>query len=183
MKIELDPHPEPEPKYRRVPDFVPSYAPPRAQVVQPHQPVAQDVALWNPNAAANWSLPFSPIFGAILQAHNWRALGEPERAKRSMLWCYACLALYLVLPFVVLSSAGHESTGMIARGIAFWFLIFWYFLSARPQARYVKERHGDAYERRAWGTPLLVALGGVLAYYVYAFVLGTGVGIARHVAR
>jgi hypothetical protein len=37
-------------------------------------------ALWNPNAAANWSLLFSPMFGAWLHMKNWAALGEPERA-------------------------------------------------------------------------------------------------------
>lgn len=37
---------------------------------------AAAIALWNPNAAANWSLLFTPLFGAYLHMLNWRSLGE-----------------------------------------------------------------------------------------------------------
>jgi hypothetical protein len=45
------------------------YAPPKAQVADIVQAEAAP-ALWNPGAAASWSLLLSPAFGAILHPHN-----------------------------------------------------------------------------------------------------------------
>jgi hypothetical protein len=44
--------------------------------------------LWNPNAAASWSLLLTPAFGAWLHAANWRALGKPERSAANMVWVW-----------------------------------------------------------------------------------------------
>jgi len=38
-------------------------------------------AIWNPNAAANWSILFTPAFGSYLQMLNWRTLSEPAKAS------------------------------------------------------------------------------------------------------
>lgn len=38
-------------------------------------PNNEKITLWNPNAAVNWSVLFTPIFGAWIQAKNWKALG------------------------------------------------------------------------------------------------------------
>jgi hypothetical protein len=45
---------------------------------------------------------------------------------------------------------------------AFW--VIWYFVSARPQGRYVKEKFGMHYPRKTWGVPIAI---GVLAWVVY----------------
>lgn len=45
-------------------------------------------ALWNPNAAANWSLLFSPMFSALLYANNWIALGELQQAGSVRWWAW-----------------------------------------------------------------------------------------------
>jgi hypothetical protein len=50
-------------------------------------------------------------------------------------------------------------------------LLAWYFGSAKPQARLVKERYGEAYARRGWGLPLLLGVLGVLAFFVAAVVM------------
>ena len=42
-------------------------------------------AIWNPNAASNWSIIFTPAFGSYLHALNWRTLGEEEHARSAML--------------------------------------------------------------------------------------------------
>ena len=57
---------------------------------------SSNFALWNPNAAANWSLLFTPAFGAYLHAQNWRAMGEQDRASASMRWLFVGLALLAV---------------------------------------------------------------------------------------
>ena len=53
-------------------------------------------AIWNPDAAANWCLLFSPVFGTWLHMKNWRALGEPERARNRPPVVIAALALIIV---------------------------------------------------------------------------------------
>ena len=47
----------------------------------------QRAALWNPDAAACWSMLFTPLFGTILVIRNWEALGEPKRAVEYELFC------------------------------------------------------------------------------------------------
>ena len=47
------------------------------------------VPIWNPNAAANWSLIFTPAFGAYIQMLNWQRLGQEPRlsgTNRSCRW-------------------------------------------------------------------------------------------------
>ncbi|MGB0769032.1 MAG: hypothetical protein ACPGYV_15145, partial [Phycisphaeraceae bacterium] len=49
--------------------------------------------LYSPNAAANWSLLFTPIFGAYLHAKNWRAIGDADRADTNIKWMWIGIAL------------------------------------------------------------------------------------------
>lgn len=133
-------------------------------------------AIWNPNAAANWCLLFSPAFGAYLNMLNWRALGEPERAASSRAWFYTSLgflAFYTLLALVV----GNTVSDGISRLVSLVFLLSWYFASGRPQAKYVKERFGKDYVRKPWGKPLAYALGGFLAFILASFVVGVVSGL------
>ena len=114
-------------------------------------------ALWNPNAAANWSLLFSPVFGAFLQMKNWQALDEPHKAATAKMWAWlifvaiAALGLFgSVLPSQALNGLDRSA------GIAL--LLAWYFANGREQAAYVKERFGKTYPRRGWARPISVAL-------------------------
>jgi protein-S-isoprenylcysteine O-methyltransferase Ste14 len=61
------------------------YAPPKAPVADVVQAEAAP-ALWNPGAAASWSLLFSPAFGAFLHMKNWEALGQPDKAAAARKW-------------------------------------------------------------------------------------------------
>ena len=135
----------------------------------PHAPTRErtPIALWNPNAAANWSLLFSPIFGSYLHMLNWRSLGESERAAASQKWFYAGVGL-VVLSLLV----GFSSDTDFARALGGIFLLSWYFVSARGQAAYVKDKFGTAYVHRRWGKPLGVAAGVLVGVYVIAITLG-----------
>src|SRR5690242_12112576 len=42
--------------------------------------------LWNPVAAVRWSLVFTPAFGALLHAANWRTVGKNRPALANMWW-------------------------------------------------------------------------------------------------
>jgi hypothetical protein len=67
------------------------YAPPKARLadVVQHEDAP---ALWNPGAAASWSVLLSPAFGAFLHMKNWEALGEPDKAAGAKKW----VVIYLV---------------------------------------------------------------------------------------
>ena len=59
------------------------YAPPQTDLSAPAAELENNPPLWNPNAAAMWSLLFSPVFGALVHMKNWQAMGEPEKAAAS----------------------------------------------------------------------------------------------------
>ncbi|SFE63184.1 hypothetical protein SAMN04487869_1122 [Marinobacter sp. DSM 26671] len=112
----------------------------------------QSIEIWNPTAAANWSLLFSPIFGAFLQAKNWKSLGEQNKSKSSMLWVYlGCLIIFLVLIVPGLAKYGS--------GIGIIWLLFWYFTASKSQTKYVKEKYNDEYEKKGWFKPIIIAIG------------------------
>ncbi len=100
-------------------------------------PRQQQMELWNPNAAANWSLLFSPAFGAYLHMKNWEALGDNDKAKSSKTWFISSIILSIL-------------------GLGFFVLVAWYFSIGKKQAKYVKEKFGDRYTRKSWGAPLLI---------------------------
>jgi hypothetical protein len=133
------------------------YAPPRAVVAEVR--TADDAPpLWNPNAAANWSLLFSPVFGAWLHMTNWRALGDTRKAEVARNWMIAAI---VVTAAQLLAGRFYATSAGWTKFLSFFCLLAWYFASARGQARLVKERWGSDYPRRSWTQPLLI---GVLAY-------------------
>jgi hypothetical protein len=154
------------------------YAPPTAVVADAPQTETAP-AIWNPNAAANWSLLFSPAFGAFLHMRNWHALGELQleaMAKRWFIAALCMLALYIVLG---LALAGFKGVDAVTRTLAFGFLLVWYFSTARSQAKYVKEKFGKSYPRKSWGKPLLIAVVAVAGYILAAFLIGLVFGFAK----
>lgn len=120
-------------------------------------------SLWNPNAAANWSLLFTPIFGAYLHAANWRALGKSERATANMVWAWATVA-FLVINVGTLFLPDSWAIDGLMKGAGLAMLVGWYFSQGKSQAKYVKEAFPGGYLKKSWGAPLAIAIGGVLAY-------------------
>ena len=147
------------------------YAPPKSVVTD----VGTDESaptIWNPSAAANWSLLFSPIFGATLQMMNWQALGEPEKADSSKKW-----AIFSIIFFVLLTLSGFvfpevELVNALSRPLSLALLFSWYFASARIQQRYVKEKFGQSYPRKGWLKPLLLAIVAVIGLIVVTGLIG-----------
>lgn len=113
---------------------------------------AQEIspALWNPAAAVNWSILFTPIFGTYLHTKNWKALGEPARARSSIIWFWVSLVL---IGIAVLGPLNEKATG----GVMLWMVILWYIFAARKQISYIRERVGKNYPRRSFGKPILIA--------------------------
>jgi hypothetical protein len=93
---------------------------------------------------------FTPIFGSILVAANWEALGEESRARTARIWAW--LAAPLVL------------------GGIFTFIL-WYVFVNRRQAKYVREKWGTDYPRQPWGKPLGIAFGILFGVWTLFFML------------
>jgi len=123
--------------------------------------------IWNPNAAANWSLLFTPVFGSLLHALNWKAMGKPEKATSGFIWAGAFL-VYMLLSIIL-------PIGKL------WvvFLIVWYFVAGRPQAKYVKETFGEDYDRKPWGLPLGIAVGGYIVYFILIVVVVSVISVIQ----
>lgn len=134
------------------------YSPPKS-VVSDAVRSGNAPPIWNPNAAANWSLLFSPAFGAYLHLLNWRALEKPDKAAFARVW--------FVVGLIVLVVAMVTEWG----GVLLLYLLLWYFAAARGQAKYVKERFGDSFPRRPWGKPLMIGLAAWLGFAVVATLL------------
>jgi len=148
------------------------YAPPQADVETIDRPVAAAPALWNPNAAASWSLLFSPIFGAILHMKNWQALGETQKAATSKAWAIGsaiCIAVLALSPVFVSDSKAMDALGRFS-GLAL--LISWYYAVGKSQQTYVMAKFGKTYPRRGWSKPLLAAIGVLLGFFALLFIAG-----------
>jgi hypothetical protein len=147
------------------------YAPPKSTVADiGHDGVSP--AIWNPNSAANWSLLFSPAFGAYLHMKNWEALGEPAKASVAKVWVLVTL---LALASTAVAAAfwpNPRSLDGVSRTVGFVLLLSWYFSSGRSQAEYVKSRYGKDYPRRTWGKPLLLACLALVGFIVFIVVVG-----------
>lgn len=135
--------------------------------------VERSAGLWNPHALANWSVLFTPVFGAILASANWRQLGNQGRADAAMRWAYGA-AIVAGLPFlgILIGMNGTFDPVLVSVLMGTWpFLVvltlgLWYFLSIRPQARFIRDNFGTAYARQSWGKPLGVAVTAVVALAV-----------------
>src|SRR6185295_3877185 len=94
--------------------------------------------LWNPNAAANWSLLLTPAFGAYLHAMNWRTLGKPEHARTNMVWVWMTVVI-LMINFATLFMPDSKTVDGLLRSAGLGLLVGWYVTQARSQMKYVKE--------------------------------------------
>ena len=136
----------------------------QASPVQPlsNQAVAAAPLLWNPEAAGAWSLIFNPVFGSTLVLMNWQALRVPEKVRSAQLW--------LLMSIIVLVGSFFLPTSIQAL-VSIGYLLVWYFAAAKPQAKYIKERWGQAYPRRSWLWPLLIAFGLLFSFLCLIFAL------------
>jgi hypothetical protein len=136
---------------------------------------SQPPALWNPYAAARWSLIFSGAFGAFLHAQNADAMGRVEEAKANRVWCYLWIAYFCFV--MVTSSILVVPKGLLPL-VSLGLSSGWYFSLGRKQATYVKETLRDGYERRPWVEPLLIAF---FAFFGWA-IIGSMIAVAIKLA-
>jgi hypothetical protein len=133
------------------------YSPPKADVADVGRGLTPP-PLWNPGAAANWSLLFSPAFGAFLHMKNWEALGEPAKASTAKVWAIVTLVVIVGTAVAAALMPTNNALGGFSRLIGIVLLISWYASSGRGQMAYVKTQFGKDYPRKGWGKPLLIAV-------------------------
>jgi hypothetical protein len=142
------------------------YASPSAQARPVERALAVHPTLWNPSAAALWSLLFSPIFGAVLHARNWTAIGDLPRARGQYIWAIG-YGIYLCMVIAASAFLPHSRPmDSTLRFTSIGMLAAWYFMSASAQVAFVKERYGERYLRHGWGLPLLIAAGSFVLFVV-----------------
>jgi hypothetical protein len=155
------------------------YAPPKSKVADIVQGEAAP-ELWNPGAAASWSLLLSAAFGAFIHMKNWEALGEPDKAAAAKKWVVAYFVT--ILGFVLMGAFLPNNRAILGvlRLCSFGLLLAWYFVSGKPQLDFVKARYGKDYPRRGWAQPLLIALGVIVGFVL---VVGAVVGLTAGLLR
>lgn len=127
--------------------------------------------LWNPAAAACWSLLFTPVFGAALHMHNWRALGDEENARLAKGWMLASLGILAVMILVGMVLPESKELDRVQRSVGTGLLFAWYFTAARAQQKLVKERFGKDYPRKGWTRPIGAALLALLGLFLVCLVV------------
>ena len=145
------------------------YGRPEPPPNEPPLKADQANAIWNPNATANWSLPFTPAFGSYLQMLNWRTLNEPAKASSAQSWFYASLLLLFIYFLIGMFVSDAEGRLNIIWWLSFLYLITWYIVAGRSQVKYVKAKFGKNYPKKPWGQALLIAVGALICCWVVAF--------------
>lgn len=125
-------------------------------------------SLWNPNAAACWSLLFSPAFGAFLHARNAESLGRTEDAKANKAWGYVSLAYF---GFVLVSGFIPAIPDAVFKVAPIGILLGWYFTLGKKQVKHVQDAFQDGYPRKSWMKPLLIAVGCWVGFFAALTVL------------
>jgi hypothetical protein len=134
----------------------------------PTTPTDAPPALWSPNAAACWSLLFSPAFGAFLHARNADSLGRSDEAKANRVWFYIYVAFLVFATFTVFFPVIPD---MIFDVAGLGLLLGWYFSLGKKQINYVNETWQGRYQRKSLNKPLLIALGCMIGLWIVNFLL------------
>ena len=133
-------------------------------------------AVWNPDAAAGWSLIFTPAFGSYIQMLNWKTLSEPEKAASAKTWFYISiwvLLANLASSLVALFWEVNSRTADVVLGFAPLVCLYvWWISTGRWQGIYLREKFGARYSRKPWGKPLLLGIGAYIIFLALMFVIG-----------
>ncbi|MGO4155997.1 lysozyme inhibitor LprI family protein [Cupriavidus sp. YAF13] len=136
----------------------------------------QNQPIWNPSTVTGLSFILTPAFGACLQASNWKALGQPERAASSKVWFYISLLVLAGLAGLSVYAGGDETSRGLVNVVALAYFAVWYAVSGRLQVAHVKQVYGKTFKKRSLFKPVLIALALVI---VYAGII-VGLLIATH---
>lgn len=118
----------------------------------------KQLRLWNPNAAINWSLLLTPVFGSYLQMKNWQEIGSTTEANNAKYWLVGTIIFILFLnlgtPFIWDDPYQLQT---YPKSLGILYIIVWYFAFAKSQSDFVKKHLHSNYQKKSWGIPLIIA--------------------------
>lgn len=159
------------------------FAPPKAHVADVVNTQALAAPpLWNPIAAARWSLLLSPAFGAYLHMKNWQAMGETQRAETARQWFIGILIATAVLALVGALLPDSKPLDVASRAVGIGLLIGWYYGSGKGQVIVVAARYGKTYPRKGWSKALVLGLLAAIAFLGALVAISIAIGSVLHIA-
>jgi len=141
------------------------YAAPSAPLTDTPHATEPYPCLWNPRAAAGWSLLFSPTFGAILHAMNWTAMGDAARARVARNWAIGSVLANIAVGVASVFTPDGGAFDLFSRFFGLLLLLTWYARSGRAQVDEVAKRFGVDYPRRGWAAPIAIAIAVIGAFF------------------
>jgi len=111
--------------------------------------VATDLALWNMDAAAFFSMALTPVFGSVLMLLNARTLGDPRGRRTAVAWLTLSTALAAFALWKVSAQGPSPWLGLEASAFLLPYTIFWYFVAAHRQSSRIAKAHGRKYVHRS----------------------------------
>ena len=133
-------------------------------------------ALWNPNAAAAWSLLFTPVFGAVLHMRNARTMGD-KRLRKLNKWFLIGFVLSMPLAeiAIICYSLLFDRNAVFFILLMFLIVFFvWYIAAGCRQADLLKEQYGPNYPRKPWFKVLLLGVLGNIVVHTVVYGLAFG---------
>ncbi len=121
--------------------------------------------IWNPTAAANWSVFFFP-FGAFIHYRNAKALGRDDEARKNIVWFLALIVTITVWQYLNIVLIFDPVIGL---SFGVLMLVLWYFTTAKQQIHFVADNYGSDYKKKGWFLPIFVSL-----FLLIIWMLGSG---------
>lgn len=130
--------------------------------------------LYNPVWVLFGSLLFTPVFGGLLQAHNWEALGEHDKARGSRFWVRT--SLWLIALYLVMQLLFRDEPIIKYLGPYFLLVLWgsWVVTGAWTQLGYFRDRVPTDYPKLPMGRPLLLGGLGWLLYLMINITMAMG---------
>lgn len=140
-------------------------------------PSRHDVALWNPDAAAFFSLLLTPLFGATLHFLNSRQLGDDAQSLKARLALAAGALVTFGALYVGLSHEVSVRNTLAASGMVAFYTLLWYVFIGHGQSKLVSIRYGTRYRKMSLWVPVLIALALLLSPSVAQHILTSPRGL------
>jgi hypothetical protein len=136
-----------------------------------------DVSLWNPDAAAFFSLLLTPLFGATLHFLNSRQLGDDTQSLKAGLALVAAALVTFGALYVGFSDEISVRNTLAASGMVAFYTLLWYVFVGHGQSKLVSARYGTRYRKMSLSIPVVIALALLLSPSVAQHVLTSSRGL------
>ena len=102
---------------------------------------------------------------------NWTAMGEPAKARQSMMWIFGTIGFYILMLAAAFLVPDEVASDAVYRGVGIGFFVAWYMSNGKDQKDVVEYRYGKDFPKRGWTKPILISIGVYLALVAIAVVV------------